>query len=148
MSHQPAAAATTRVVARISTDPLGVDALVDAVRDRSAGAIALFLGVVRDCDGGHSVASLDYTQHPSASTELARVAREVAGRHEVVAVATEHRVGHLEIGDLAVVVAASAVHRAAALEACRDLIDTLKAEVPIWKEQRLVDGATEWVGLP
>lgn len=147
MPHQPDGA-PTQVVARISPEPLGIDALVEAVRDPSAGAVALFVGLVRDADGGQDVTSLDYTAHPRARAELARVAEEVGGRHDVVALAVDHRVGHLEIGDVAVVVAASAVHRAAALEACRDLIDTLKAEVPIWKEQRFTDGATEWVGLP
>lgn len=110
--------------------------------------MALFVGLVRDVDGGRAVSSLDYTAHPSAAAELHRVAEQVAERHEVLAVGVEHRTGHLEIGDLAVVVACTAVHRAAALEACRDLIDTLKQQVPIWKEQAFDDGRVEWVGLP
>ena len=76
------------------------------------------------------------------------MAEEVADRHPVIALAAVHRVGHLEIGDLAVVVAVSAAHRGAALEACRELIDTLKARVPIWKHQLFSDGSDEWVGLP
>lgn len=92
--------------------------------------------------------TLDYTGHPRAADELARVATEVAGRHAILTLAAEHRLGHLEIGDVAVVVAAGAVHRADAFAAARDLIDTLKAEVPIWKEQHFTDGSGGWVGLP
>ena len=76
------------------------------------------------------------------------MAEEVADRSAVIALAAVHRVGHLEIGDLAVVVAVSAAHRGAALAACHELIDTLKARVPIWKHQLFSDGTDEWVGLP
>lgn len=122
--------------------------MIDAVRGRRIGAITVFLGLVRDHDEGRPVETLDYTAHPMAATELARVTAAVAARHDVIALATEHRTGHLQIGDTAVVVAAASAHRREAFAACRDLIDTLKREVPIWKEQRFVDGACEWVGLP
>lgn len=112
------------------------------------GAITVFLGLVRNHDEGRTVETLDYTAHPGAGRELARVTAEVADRHTVLALAAEHRTGHLEVGDTAVVVAAAAAHRADAFRACRDLIDTLKQEVPIWKEQHFADGAFEWVGLP
>ena len=79
--------------------------------------------------------SLDYTAHPSAEAGLLACAERVAARHDVLAVAVEHRTGHLEVGDLAVVVAVGAVHRGAALAACTELIDEIKAQVPIWKEQ-------------
>jgi molybdopterin synthase catalytic subunit len=134
--------------ARITEAPLSVDRLLNLVTDRSVGGIALFVGVVRDHDSGADVVSLDYTQHPIAETTLARCAEEAAAAHDVVALAVEHRVGHLEVGDLAVVVAVGAVHRGPALAACAWLIDTLKAEVPIWKEQRFASGTTAWVGLP
>lgn len=142
------------VSAKILADPLSVDRVLAAVAGPSVGGVGLFVGLVRDIDdtgdgaGERSVLSLDYSAHPSAAEALARVAAEVADRHEVLAVACEHRVGHLGIGDLAVVVAAGAVHRAAALAACRDLIDTLKQQVPIWKAQEFSEGTTEWVGLP
>ena len=84
--------------------------------------------------------------HPVETLE--RVCREVAARHDIARLAAVHRVGHLEIGDRAVVVAVSAAHRGEAFEACRDLIDTLKGTVPIWKHQRFTDGSDEWVGLP
>jgi molybdopterin synthase catalytic subunit len=73
---------------------------------------------------------------------------DVAGRHPVRALAAVHRVGDLAVGDLAVVAAASAAHRGEAFDACRDLIDTLKQTVPIWKHQEFGDGSQEWVGLP
>jgi molybdopterin synthase catalytic subunit len=126
---------------------LSVDRLLDAVREPAVGGIALFVGVVRDADEGQGVVSLDYTQHPTAEQALRACAERVAGAHDVLSVAVEHRVGHLVVGDLAVVVAVGAVHRAEALAACRQLIDDLKAEVPIWKEQQFSSGASEWVGL-
>jgi molybdopterin synthase catalytic subunit len=134
--------------ARILEAPLSVDRLLGLVQDPAVGGIALFVGVVRDHDSGAAVVSLDYSQHPTAEATLTRCAEQTAAAHDVVALAVEHRVGHLEVGDLAVVVAVGAVHRGPALAACAHLINTLKAEVPIWKEQRFVSGTTAWVGLP
>jgi molybdopterin synthase catalytic subunit len=108
----------------------------------------LFVGAVRDHDEAKSVAHLDYTAHPTASDRLREVVEAVAARHPVTAVAAVHRVGLLEIGDLAVVVAAAAAHRGQAFDAARDLIDDLKATVPIWKHQVFADGQEEWVGTP
>ena len=134
--------------ASIGERPISVDRLLALVQDPTVGGVGLFVGVVRDHDEGQDVTSLDYTAHPSAQQVLVACAERTAAAHDVVAVAVEHRVGHLEVGDLAVVVAVGAVHRAEALAACRQLIDDLKAEVPIWKEQRFVGGEAEWVGLP
>ncbi len=137
-----------RVVATGLQDaPLSVDVLLGLVTGPSVGGIGLFVGIVRDVDHGHPVRSLDYTAHPTAEVELRRCADEVAARHPVETVAVSHRVGHLEIGDLAVVVAVGARHRGPALAACHELIDQLKQEVPVWKEQRFADGTVEWVGL-
>jgi molybdopterin synthase catalytic subunit len=133
--------------ASTSAEPLSVDRLMAEVRDPRVGGVALFVGVVRDHDHGAAVTSLDYTAHPSAATALRACAEQTAAAYDVVTVAVSHRTGHLEVGDLAVVVAVGAVHRQAALEACRHLIDTLKEQVPIWKEQALTDGSSEWVGL-
>ena len=135
-------------LAGITDAPLSVDRLIEAVSDPGVGGIGLFLGVVRNRDTGHDVDSLDYSEHPSATATLAECAERVAAAHDVFCVAVEHRVGHLEVGELAVVVAASAAHRHAALAACQQLIDDLKASVPIWKEQHLSSGESEWVGLP
>jgi molybdopterin synthase catalytic subunit len=128
--------------------PLSVDEVLDAVRHPACGGIALFVGVVRDHDHGDTVTSLDYEAHPSALQSMRAVLDAVEGRSEALRLAAVHRTGALEIGDLAVVVAAAAPHRGQAFDAARDVIDTLKAQTPIWKHQRLGNGSTEWVGLP
>ena len=138
----------TVVLAEIRDAALSVDEVVASVQDPTCGGITLFLGVVRDHDRGQEVSSLDYSVHPTAAARLVEVSQTVAARSGAVRLAALHRSGHLDIGDVAVVVAAAAPHRDAAFAACRDLIDTLKAEVPIWKHQHLGDGGTEWVGLP
>jgi molybdopterin synthase catalytic subunit len=132
----------------ISESPLSVDHALRLVSGPAVGGIALFVGTVRNSDHGADVVSLDYTQHPSAVEVLTKCAEETADHHDVLAIAVEHRVGHLEVGDVAVVVAVGAVHRGEALAACAHLINTLKAEVPIWKEQYFASGGSEWVGLP
>jgi molybdopterin synthase catalytic subunit len=146
---EPVPSSVDAVVREASTsaEPLSVDRLLAQVRDPRVGGIALFVGVVRDHDHGSAVTSLDYTAHPSAAAALAACAEQTAAAYDVLTLAVSHRTGHLEIGDLAVVVAVGAAHRQAALEACRHLIDTLKEQVPIWKEQALADGTAEWVGL-
>ena len=127
---------------------LSVDEVRAAVADPAAGGIALFAGTVRDCDHDRGVSGLSYSAHPSATGELRRVAEVIAEKYPVIGIAAVHRVGDLVIGDLAVVLAVSCPHRAEAFEACRDLIDILKASVPIWKHQRFDDGTAEWVGTP
>lgn len=125
--------------------PLSADECLAAVADPSAGGTTLFVGAVRDDDGGRSVQKLAYSAHPSALEQLRIVAEEVAAANPIVALAAVHRVGELAIGDLAVVAAVSAVHRGEAFTACRQLIDRLKHEVPIWKHQAFSDGTSEWV---
>jgi len=127
---------------------LSVDEVRAAVADPAAGGIALFAGAVRDTDHDRGVTGLSYSAHPLATDELRRVAEVVAEKYPVIGIAAVHRVGDLAIGDLAVVLAVSCPHRAEAFDACRDLIDILKASVPIWKHQRFDDGTAEWVGSP
>jgi len=127
---------------------LSVDEVRAAVADPAAGGIALFAGAVRDSDHDRGVSGLSYSAHPSAGDELRRVAGVIADKYPVIGIAAVHRVGDLAIGDLAVVLAVSCPHRAEAFDACRDLIDILKASVPIWKHQRFDDGTAEWVGTP
>ena len=127
---------------------LSVDEVLAAVADPRAGGTALFVGTVRDQDGGRAVTGLAYSTHPAVEAMLRAVAERVVAEHGAIALAAVHRVGDLEIGDLAVVVAVSCPHRAEAFAACRQLIDDLKAEVPIWKHQMFADGAQEWVGSP
>ena len=133
--------------AGISESPLDVGQAIRLVSGPTVGGIALFVGTVRNHDHGATVASLDYTQHPTAPDVLERCAAKAAELHNVESIAVEHRIGRLEVGDVAVVVAVGAVHREAALAACAHLINTLKAEVPIWKEQHFASGDAEWVGL-
>jgi molybdopterin synthase catalytic subunit len=120
-SEMSSAPTSVTTLAALREQPLSVDEAIAAVRHPSCGALVTFIGLVRD---------------------------HVASRTPGVRLAAVHRVGALEIGDLAVVVAVSAPHRGEAFGAARDLIDTLKSEVPIWKHQRFDDGSTEWVGLP
>jgi molybdopterin synthase catalytic subunit len=129
----------------IRETPLSLDEVYSAVTDAAAGGICVFVGTVRDHDGGKGVSALGYSSHPTAVARLTEVAERIAGECDVIALAGVHRVGDLVIGDLAVVVAASAAHRADAFEACRRLIDELKTEVPVWKHQTFVTGDAEWV---
>jgi molybdopterin synthase catalytic subunit len=135
---------TIRLV-ELRDTPLSVDEVLSAVSDSAAGGIAMFVGAVRDHDQGRGVVQLSYSAHPSAQAELRKVAEKVAASFSVTAVAAVHRVGDLEIGDLAVVVAVSCAHRGEAFDACRALIEELKRSVPIWKHQRYAGGASDWV---
>ena len=128
--------------------PLDVAEVVAALDDDASGGLTLFVGRVRDHDGGKGVTGLDYSAHPTALARLREVCERVAGEYDVQGVAAVHRTGSLAIGDIAVIVATTAAHRGDAFVASRALIDTLKAEVPIWKHQRFGDGTEEWVGTP
>ena len=132
----------------VREEPLSVDEVFAAVTDPGAGGIALFVGTVRERDGGRGVTGLGYTAHPSVLDDLRAVAEEVVAAHPVRALAAVHRVGDLAVGDLAVVVGVSCPHRGDAFAAARMLIDELKSRVPIWKHQVFDDGGDEWVGLP
>ncbi len=125
--------------------PLSLDEVYAAVTDPAAGGICVFVGTVRDHDDGTQVSALSYSSHPTALDALRIVAQRIADEGDVIAVAAVHRVGDLEVGDLAVVVAASAVHRAQAFEACRRLIDELKTDVAVWKHQTFESGDSAWV---
>jgi molybdopterin synthase catalytic subunit len=129
----------------LTRDPISVDTLLDAVRDRSAGAIVVFLGVVRAHARGRNVRHLEYEAYDVlARKELARIETDTAARWGV-RVAIVHRLGHLEIGEVSVAIAVSSAHRQDAFEAGRHVIDTLKQTVPIWKKEVWADGA-EWIG--
>src|SRR5262245_47494470 len=129
-------------------EPLSVDEVHTALADPQAGGLAVFVGTVRDHDGGRSVEGLTYSAHPSALDRMREIAEKVAASHDVIGVAAVHRVGQLAIGYSVVVVGVCEAHRAEAIDACRALIDQLKATVPIWKHQRFADGTDEWVGTP
>jgi molybdopterin synthase catalytic subunit len=131
----------------IRDTPLDVGEVVAALDDPASGGLTLFVGRVRDHDHAKGVTGLEYSAHPSAHDRLREVCEKVAADHGV-AVAAVHRTGELAVGDIAVVVATASGHRGEAFAASRDLIDTLKATVPIWKHQRFADGTEEWVGAP
>jgi len=127
---------------------LDADRLQRRVEHPAAGAVVVFHGVVRDLDHGRTVRELEYVGHPSADQVLADVVAEFAAEDEVVAVAAEHRVGVLAVGDLALVAAVSCAHRGAAFDACGRLVDEIKRRLPIWKRQVFDDGSDEWVNCP
>ncbi len=129
----------------LRAEPLSVDEIRAAAADPAAGAVAVFIGAVRDHDDGRGVTALSYSAHPSAQTELERVCEKIAASYSIVSLAVAHRTGDLEIGDLAVVAAIGAVHRDVAFAACQALVDELKATVPIWKNQFFTGGDSEWV---
>ena len=125
----------------LSERPLDVAATIARVSGPGMGGLVTFLGAVRDESRGRSIRHLEYEAYPEmAEREMQKVADEAAERWPGVKVAIAHRSGHLEIGDLAVVIAAAAPHRGEAFEACRFAIDTLKQTVPIWKKEVATDG--------
>jgi molybdopterin synthase catalytic subunit len=132
--------------AQISADPIDRAALETFVLSSADGALVVFEGVIRDHDHGAAVTALEYSAHPDAEAFLATVCRELAESSGLF-VAAAHRTGSLVVGDVALVAAVAAPHRAEAFAVCAAVVDRIKAEVPIWKRQHLADGATEWVGL-
>ena len=130
----------------VTAEPIDEAAVRAAVEADTSGAVVVFLGVVRNHDAGRDVLSLDYQAHPDAERFLAECVRRIAD-DTGLAVAAAHRVGELRIGDVALVAAASAPHRAEAFDACERLVDLIKQQVPIWKRQHFTDGVSEWVGL-
>jgi len=136
-----------RLVALRETS-LDVAEVVAALDDDASGGLTVFIGRVRDHDHGVGVRALEYSAHPTALDALRRVCATVAEQYDVHALAAVHRIGSLQIGDVAVITAATSAHRGTSFDASRALIDTLKAEVPIWKHQQFADGSEEWVGTP
>jgi molybdopterin synthase catalytic subunit len=136
------------VTVAVTTASLDVAAHERLVARSAAGAVVSFAGVVRDHDDGRGVLELEYEGHPSAERILAEVAAEIAADPAVYAVAVSHRVGKLEIGDVALAAAVSTAHRATAFAACARLVDEVKARLPIWKRQVFADGTEEWVNCP
>ena len=131
---------------RLTAEPLSLDAAVQEVRRDEAGAVATFTGTVRNRSRGRDVVSLEYEAYEGmAEQTMAELAAELAARYDVCEIAIHHRVGRVEIGEASVVIAVSAPHRADALAACKDAIDTLKQTVPLWKKE-LYEGGEEWIG--
>ncbi|MFO0926973.1 MAG: molybdenum cofactor biosynthesis protein MoaE [Gemmataceae bacterium] len=131
---------------RLTHEPIDYHALTEAVRRPGCGAVALFLGTVRDLTGDVVTVALDYEAYPAmAEKKLAEVEAETRARWPVGDVALVHRLGRLEVGDVSVAVAVACPHRVEAFEACRYAIDRIKEVVPIWKKDLGADGRAEWV---
>ena len=144
----PDRAADGDVLAQVRETALSLDEVVAAVRHDSAGAIALFMGVVRDHHDGKPVQRLDYEAYRElAEKELRRIVTQLMRAHPGARVAALHRVGELAIGEVAVIVAASSAHRDSAFTLCRAAIDEIKQSAPIWKKEWSPDGSALWVNL-
>nr|WP_300148797.1 molybdenum cofactor biosynthesis protein MoaE [Propionicimonas sp.] len=140
------------VLAEVRDAPVDPADLLARVSRADAGAVALFVGVVRDHDpqAAGTVVSLDYTAHPSATERIGQIAAAVLATADPdgeAAVATVHRIGHLTVGENAFVVAVSAPHRRLAFAVCEQVVERVKAELPIWKQQFEADGSYRWSGL-
>lgn len=135
-------------LARISSSPLDLDAHLSAVDDASAGAVTTFVGRVRDHDpdAAGEVVALEYSAHPDAESALEAIAARAVGDTAAL-VAVSHRIGRLGVGDAAVVIAVASPHRAEAFDVCREVIEAIKRELPVWKRQIEADGSTAWKGL-
>jgi len=130
----------------LSAEPLSLEAVVDEVRTDEAGAVATFVGTTRARSRGREVVHLEYEAYEGMAEQvMAELAQGLAERHELSRVAIHHRVGRVDIGDVSVVIAVSAPHRAAALAACAEAIVELKVTVPLWKKEVYV-GGEEWIG--
>lgn len=151
------------VNAVLSAEPISVDQAIAAVESDTAGAVVSFSGVVRNHDGGKPVQRLSYSAHPTAHQVMADVVAQLVAEQaaagsggaagetgsapaQPVRIWVAHRIGMLAIGDPALVCAVSAAHRGQAFAVCSELVDRVKAQVPIWKEQFFTDGTVEWVG--
>jgi molybdopterin synthase catalytic subunit len=130
----------------VGPDPVDLAALVAAVSHAGAGAVATFLGVVRDTNEGAAVTGIQYEAYAAmADRELAAILAESAERWPGCRAAARHRVGYLAVGEASVAVAVSSPRRAAAFAACRYVVEELKARVPVWKREHYADGRRAWV---
>lgn len=149
-------------IAAIVEHALDLDAHLAAVDDPRLGAVTTFVGRVRnnDPDAGSPVVGLEYSAHPDATATLRRIAAEAAGdgdesggggaavgRDAGTLVAVSHRVGQLAVGDAAVVIAVASAHRAEAFAVCREIIEAIKRDLPVWKRQHESDGSSSWKGI-
>ncbi|KAE8765918.1 molybdenum cofactor biosynthesis protein MoaE [Georgenia thermotolerans] len=133
-------------IAEVREDVADASLCTKVVDDPAAGAVVSFSGVVRNHDEGRSVTEIEYVGHPDAARILAEVAADIAARADVDAVAVQHRVGTLAVGDVALAAAVSAAHRAEAFAACAELVNEVKRRLPVWKRQVFPDGSHEWTG--
>lgn len=131
----------------ITTDVLDAEAISAQVANDLSGAVVTFLGVVRNHDAGKSITSIDYTAHPKAAEILQHCVERRLHDDGVHAISAWHRIGRLQVGDAAMVVAVAAEHRGQAFDTTSRLVDAIKAELPVWKCQYLPDGSHSWSGI-
>ena len=130
----------------LTHDPIDITAVTESVRSTQSGAVLVFLGTVREMTGDRQTVALDYDAYPEmAQAKMSELEQEARERWPVDKLSIVHRLGHLELGDVSVIVAVSCPHRGDAFDAGRWLIDTLKVTVPVWKKENWADGTTEWV---
>jgi molybdopterin synthase catalytic subunit/molybdopterin converting factor small subunit len=130
----------------LTDEPVSLDRVVDEVATEEAGAIATFSGTARRHSRGRVVQYLDYEGYEGMAEEMMeKLAGDLKERYEVHEIAIHHRVGRVQLGEPSVVIAVSAAHRADALAACKDAIDILKVDVPLWKKE-VYEGGEEWIG--
>lgn len=129
----------------LTDEVISLSQFISQIESTQAGAIATFSGNVRILDSGREVVRLSYEIHPSTEQILNEVVHDVASRHKVLGVAVAHRFGEIALGESALIVAISAEHRGDAFSACAEMVDEVKARIPIWKHQFFTDGTDEWV---
>jgi MoaE-MoaD fusion protein len=143
----PVAGGAERLAKVVADRAPSIDAVVAAVRGPETGGVVTFIGLVRNRSQGRDVVKLEYEAYAEMAEKVFRdLCDEIEARHPGVRLAVEHRVGALEIGDVAVAIAAAAPHRGEAFRACQEMIDELKQRAPIWKKETGPDG-THWVGM-
>jgi molybdopterin synthase catalytic subunit len=131
---------------KISSQPIDASELLATLKNLQAGACATFEGWVRNRNQGQQVSSLEYEAYtPLAEAEGRRILEEASAKYGLLGCAAVHRIGRLQIGELAVWVGVAAEHRAATFEACRYIIDEAKARLPIWKKEHYVAGSSVWI---
>jgi molybdopterin synthase catalytic subunit len=134
-------------VSYIYQEPLSVDRALQSIQDENGGGEAIFIGRIRRLNQGKMIRSLHYECHVSmAESEMEKIVGEMRGKWPLKKIHIEHRIGKLEVGEIAVIVAVSSEHRKEAIEACRYGIDELKHRVPIWKKE-ISESGEEWIGL-
>jgi molybdopterin synthase catalytic subunit len=130
---------------RVQHDPIDPGSVIESVRSKSSGGLAVFIGTVRNNNDGRNVSALEYHAYEGlAAEEMQAVVDRVRGNRTVDLISAVHRLGRLELGEIAVVVAVSSAHRAEAFDSCREVIEALKHSVPIWKKEHF-DGGEVWI---
>ena len=132
-------------LATVTDQPLDAEKIKSLVADHTTGAVVVFSGDVRNHDHGREVISLTYESHPSAADVMESVVRTLADQLDITHIAAAHRVGEIPIGESALVVAVGSSHRGDAFGACREIVDQIKLQLPVWKHQHFADGTEEWV---